>query len=429
MREIKLRKGLCIVLAATMLLGLTGCAGAGDGNNFYESGVSRNLMEGVTTGNVEGKKVDEAFVNAQLELDLKLFQQSVAETPNQNTLISPLSIQLALAMTANGADGNTKTELEQLLAGTFGMEDLNKYLYTYVKGLPTAEDYKVNIANSIWFKDDANAFQPEQDFLQTNADYYGAKISASPFDDNTVTDMNNWVEENTDGMIKEIIDEIPSSAVMYLINAIAFDAKWEKAYTTKSISDREFYTFDGTAQSVQMMSSEESLYLEDDKAKGFIKPYKNNKYSFVALLPKESGEEAFYDYIESLTPENVRDILQNVEKVEVETSLPKFSSEYSLSMQNVLESLGVKEAFDGAKADFSMLGKAEDNIYISQVVHKTFIEVDENGTKAAAVTGVEVDTECEHPSVYLNRPFVYMIIDNETNLPIFIGTLIEIEKE
>lgn len=429
MREIKLRKGLCIVLAATMLLGLTGCAGAGDGNNFYESGVSRNLMEGVTTGNVEGKKVDEAFVNAQLELDLKLFQQSVAETPNQNTLISPLSIQLALAMTANGADGNTKTELEQLLAGTFGMEDLNKYLYTYVKGLPTAEDYKVNIANSIWFKDDANAFQPEQDFLQTNADYYDAKISASPFDDNTVTDMNNWVEENTDGMIKEIIDEIPSSAVMYLINAIAFDAKWEKAYTTKSISDREFYTFDGTAQSVQMMSSEESLYLEDDKAKGFIKPYKNNKYSFVALLPKESGEEAFYDYIGSLTPENVRDILQNVEKVEVETSLPKFSSEYSLSMQNVLESLGVKEAFDGAKADFSKLGKAEDNIYISQVIHKTFIEVDENGTKAAAVTGVEVSTECEHPSVYLNRPFVYMIIDNETNLPIFIGTLIKIEQE
>ncbi|MBQ8625378.1 MAG: serpin family protein [Agathobacter sp.] len=429
MKGIKLHKSLCIVLATTILLGLTGCAGAGDGNNFYESGVSRNLMEGVTTGNVEGKEIDEAFVNAQLELDLKLFQQSVAETPNQNTLISPLSIQLALAMTANGADGNTKKELEQLLADSFGMEDLNKYLYTYVKDLPTANDYKVNVANSIWFKDDENAFQVEQDFLQTNADYYGAKISASPFDNNTVTDMNNWVEENTDGMIKEIIDEIPSSAVMYLINAIAFDAKWEKAYTTKSISDREFYTFDGTAQSVQMMSSEESLYLEDDKAKGFIKPYKNNKYSFVALLPKESGEEAFYDYIESLTPENVRDILQNVEKVEVETSLPKFSSEYSLSMQNVLESLGVKEAFNGAKADFSMLGKAEDNIYISQVIHKTFIEVDENGTKAAAVTSVEVSTECEHPSVYLNRPFVYMIIDNETNLPIFIGTLIKIEQE
>ncbi len=434
---------LCFVLMGVVLLTVPGCSGAvepddntsqsqqndsqlaGDDTDgkLYAGGVSRNLMENVVSGNVVGKEIDDAFIQNQMKLGLELFQLSVAETPDKNTMISPLSIQLALAMTANGAAGNTKVQMEQVLAGNHKIEDLNKYLYTYVNGLPNAENYKVNIANSIWFRDD-DAFQVEPEFLQVNADYYNAQVNASPFDENTVTDINNWVNKNTDGMIPSLLDEIPNTALMYLINAICFDAQWETAYRESSVCDSKFTTFDGSKQDVEMMYSSENLYIQDGKATGFIKQYKDEKYSFVALLPNETGEEAFYEYVEGLTPKKIQYMLKNVQRTEVETGLPKFTSEYTLTMNSVLSAMGMQDAFTSA-ADFSKLGHASDNIYIGSVLHKTFIEVDEQGTKAAAVTSVEVECEAAISNiVILNRPFVYMIIDNETNLPLFIGTLI-----
>lgn len=436
---------VCFALLVVILLVVPGCSGVeqlGDnidsegqennsdtGSEVYVGGVSYNLMEGISGGRAEGKEVDDTFIYNQMKLDLKLFQQSVAATPDKNTLISPLSIQLALAMAANGADGNTKAEMEELLAGTYGLEDLNKYLYTYVNGLPTAEDYKVNIANSIWFRADKNRLSVEEDFLQTNANYYSAQLNASPFDGNTVTDINNWVNENTDGMIKEILKEIKDEAIMYLINAISFDAKWSQPYSLERVYESEFSTFDGTKQDIEMMYADEWNYLEDDKATGFVKSYKDNKYSFVAILPKEEGEEAFYDYIESLDVEKIQSMLDNQMSRKVSTALPKFSYEYSLSMVDVLKTLGMKDAFSGGAADFSKMAQsAYGNIYISEVAHKTFIQVDELGTRAGAVTMVEMSDECEPGnSVILDRPFVYMIIDNETQLPIFIGTVITFE--
>lgn len=352
----------------------------------------------------------------------------IIKSKDENVLISPLSIQLALAMTANGAAGKTKAEMEALLGGDIKLEALNEYLYTYVNSLPSGEKCKLQIANSIWFRDNENRLQVEQDFLQRNADYYGAHAYKTPFDEQTLKDINSWVEDHTDGMIDKILDRIDDDAVMYLINALVFDARWQNVYDKSAIYKGTFTNIKGEEVSVEMMHSEEMTYLQDSLATGFMKPYQDGKYSFAAMLPNEGVD--IYDYISGLTSEGLLETLNKAQSGTVIATLPKFSYEYELSMNDTLKKLGMPTAFDGMSADFSrMAHSSRGNIYIGDVLHKTFIAVDELGTKAGAVTKVEMRDECALVTewvVTLDRPFVYMIIDNETNLPVFIGTVVDI---
>ena len=240
-----------LLLLLSMTLNLGGCM-----NSF----ASDDLMKGVKANDVSGKETDDAFILAQTELALKLFKASANESKNENVLISPLSILLALAMTANGADGETRAEMEALLGGDIKLDDLNEYIYTYVNSLPSSEQAKLEIANSIWFRD-SESFTVEKDFLQTNADYYGAEIYKSAFDESTLDDINSWVSKNTNGMIEKIFEEINPDALMYLINALVFDAEWEKAYSETSISDKDFTSISGETGTVKMMHSTEYKYL------------------------------------------------------------------------------------------------------------------------------------------------------------------------
>lgn len=389
-----------------------------------------NLMAGYEKGDIIGLERDSAFEENQWRLAMSLFKNMNESSDTNNVLISPLSIQLALAMTANGAKGETKEEIEVLLGGEYTLESLNEYLLDYVENLPSDEKYKLAIANSIWLKQ--NGIAPNSDFLQTNKTYYDSEIYSAPFNDSTVTDINNWVNENTDGLIPKLLDEIGEDAIMYLINAIVFDAEWAEKYTKDSIYDDIFTTEDGIEQAIKMMYSIEHTYIEANGAIGFRKNYKDGKYSFVALLPKENV--TVDEYIATLTGEEILHALSNPDYSKtVFARMPKFSYDYSLNMNSVLKSLGMPTAFDKENADFSGMGAANGNIYISNVIHKTFISVDEAGTKAGAVTSVEMGTESE-PSyenevyITLDRPFVYMIIENETNTPIFIGTLGNVSK-
>jgi serpin B len=393
---------------------------------------ANDLMDGVKAQTVEEKAPDEAFRLAQLNLASELFRRTIEKTGDSkaNTLISPLSIQLALAMTANGADGATREEMERVLGGDISLEDLNTYLYTYVKHLPSDKNYKLEIANSIWYRD-TEGLAVKEDFLQTNKTYYGAQAYQRAFDDVTASEMNKWVQLHTDKMIKKIVEQIDPDMMLYLINAVVFDAKWQEKYSSKDVIDSKFYQLDGTAQEVKLMGSEESVYLQNDKAIGFMKPYKDRKYSFVALLPREEGETAFYDFVQNLTGEGLQGLLDNKKYGEVECELPKFTYEYQINLNQILQDMGMSTAF-GSGADFSKMADcAEGNLYIADVVHKTYIEVDENGTKAAAITGVGMTTESvvEKYYVRLDRPFVYMIVDNETELPIFIGTLMDVSQK
>ena len=405
---------LSLILICSMAVNLSGCA---------TKVQATDLMEGVQPNTVTGKAVDDAFAQSQMRLAVDLFQSSVLESKNENVLISPLSIQLALAMTANGAEGETRAEMEDILAGEIPLEDLNEYLYSYVNNLPTAEKHKIQIANSIWFRDDEGRLQVGKDFFQKNADYYGAQAYKATFDDQTLKDINNWVKGHTDGMIDSILDQIDDDAVMYLINALVFDAEWQHVYDKSDVYKGKFTNIDGTEKQVDMMHSEETVYLQDENATGFMKPYSGSKYSFAALLPNEGVD--INEYIAGLTGEKLMKTLNTPQLGMVMATLPKFSYEYELTMNDVLKELGMPTAFNETKADFSKLGESSrGNIFIGEVLHKTFISVDELGTKAGAVTKVEMKDESAPMSewvVNLNRPFVYMIIDNESKLPVFIG--------
>jgi serpin B len=330
-------------------------------------------------------------------------------------------------MTANGTKGETLAQMENVFG--LSVPELNDYLHAYLKYLPSGNKYKISVADSIWFKDD-ESLKVEPGFLQTNADYYDASIYKAAFDNTTLKDINAWVKDNTDGMIENILDKIPDEAVMYLINALAFDAEWEHIYREDQVRDGTFTTEAGETRDVEMMYSTESRYLDDGSATGFLKYYAGRKYAFAALLPNEGVSVA--DYIASLTGDRLMSTLSNAQDVEVKTAIPKFESEYSVEMSDILKTMGITDAFDMDLADFTGLGKSEDgNIFISRVIHKTHITLDEKGTKAGAATVVEMLAGSAAPSdkiktVHLDRPFVYMLIDCEANLPIFIGTMVDI---
>lgn len=395
---------------------------------LYGCGVpaqAADLMSGVKANTINAS-ADLAGDNsgAITNFAVKLWQNSVV--PEENTLISPLSVLCALAMTANGAEGATLAQMED----AFGLSipELNDYLHTYLGNLPSGDKYKVSVANSIWFRDDKN-LTVKKDFLQTNADYYGASIYKAAFDKTTLKDINAWVSDNTDGMIENILDEIPGEAVMYLINALAFDAEWADIYSEDQVRNSAFTTESGETRDVEMMYNTERRYLDDGNATGFLKYYADRKYAFAALLPNEGVSVA--DYIASLTGDRLMSTLNNARDIEVKTAIPKFESEYAVEMSDILKAMGITDAFDANSADFTGLGKYEaGNIFISRVLHKTYIAVDEKGTKAGAATAVEMELTGalldEPKTVYLDRPFVYMLIDCDTNLPIFIGTVMDI---
>ena len=260
---------LCLSLLATGLLGLTGCAAKVQADD---------LMKGITPEKTSGRAADDAFKNGAADFAVRLFQTTWEE--GKNSLISPLSVMLALSMTANGARGETLAQMEVLLGGDIPIDTLNKYLHAYVGGLPSVEKAKLTLANSIWVKD--SGFTVEEDFLQRNADCYGAAAYKSAFDEKTLRDINNWVKENTDGVIDKIVDQMDPYAVMYLVNTVLFDAEWQNIYHKHEVRDGTFTAIDGAKRTVSMMYSNESLYLDDGKATGFLKPYKNG-YSFAAL--------------------------------------------------------------------------------------------------------------------------------------------------
>ena len=415
-----MKKLIALLLVFAMALGMTAC-----------SQVSANdLMKDVPAKAVDVLPDMDAGAAAAADFGVRLFKTSMEE--GENTLISPLSVLYALAMTANGADGETLAQMEQVLG--MDVDNLNSYMLAYLELLPESKDYKMSLANSIWFKDDPN-FAVEQSFLQTNADYYGAGAYKAAFDEGTRNDINNWVKEHTDGMIPEIIDEIPDEAIMYLVNALAFDAKWADEYEEHQIREGRFTMEDGTRQDVDMMHSEEYTYLEDDLATGFIKYYKDRKYAFVAMLPNEGVSVS--QYVDSLTGEHLRELLNNPQDLTVFASIPKFETEYDIEMSEVLQEMGMTDAFDWQVADFSRLGTYNVdgmNICINRVLHKTFISVSEQGTRAGAATAVEMVAEgameiVEFKEVVLDRPFVYMLIDCETNLPFFIGTMMNVNGD
>lgn len=421
----KVKKMLAVFMSvlslAACILPFSGC-GKTVGkvhNKGVKSGAVRDLTEGISKNESASKAPDDEFKAAASSFAAELFKDNYSK--GKTTLVSPLSVLTALALVQNGAQGNTLAQLEQALGG-LDRDTLNAYMRAYCDFLTESEELK--IANSVWTDSSAEA---KRAFLQKAVDSYSAQLFSAPLSDpKTVESINSWAKKNTDGMIPKIIEKADRYAVMMLVNAIAFDAKWETPYKRSDIEKLEFTSYSGSKKKTDFMCSTENVYLKDGGAVGFMKPYKNGRFAFAALLPDENT--GIDDYVASLSGDKLMKIFSSAKHGnEVNVKMPKFRTEYSTQLIDTLKKMGVKDAFDRKTADFSSLIENRD-AYIATVVHKTFIEVDENGTRAAASTLVGADTMSlmEPYSVCLNRPFVYMIVDTETNLPLFIGVQTEI---
>lgn len=416
-----------IILILTLLLTLTACS-----SNADLEIVSTNLMADVKESDIDPIVIDDQQnIDADKTMEITNFSLDILDKihDGENILISPLSLISALSMTANGAENETLYQMEEVFGAD--RESLNEYLYSYMSYIPSDEKYKVSLANAIWFKDKEGLII-EEDFLQINKDYYDAEVYKGAFDESTKNDINAWVNKKTDGMIEELLeDNPPDEAIMYLINALSFDAEWENIYNENDIREDDFTSWNGDVETVEFMYSEEYGYIEIPNAIGFSKPYADNKYSFVALLPDEEIEVS--DFITSMDSETLIDAIKNQSKEEVFTSMPKFEFEYDNELSKTLVELGMVDAFDEELADFTSLGHSvEGNILINRVIHKTKIQMDEKGTKAGAATAVEMIEETAAPIepkvVNLNRPFFFVIVDNEHSMPIFMGILNEVTE-
>ena len=364
------------------------------------------------------------------DFSLELLRRCASEAPERSVLVSPLSVLHALAMAETGAAGETLAQMER--ATGLSVDELTGALQAYLQ-LSSSYDGPVSLANSVWLRD-SEGLNVRDAFLETCGSRLGAQVFSAPFDDSTVSDVNAWVSDKTHGMIPSVLGDLSDQAQFLLVNALAFEGAWLNPFDRSLVSPDTFTCQDGTEQDVSMMHSLEGTYLEGKLARGFAKPYEGGDYLFVGLLPNEGVTVS--DLLSSLDGEALRDLLTPVENAIVNVGLPKFTLSYDIRLSKALQSLGVTDALDASRADFSRMGTSDaGTLYIGEVLHKTFIEVGEEGTRAAAATTVVMDgatgpadeRDPELHTVILDRPFVYLIVDANTMTPVFTGTLMSAE--
>ncbi|MBR4769125.1 MAG: serpin family protein [Lachnospiraceae bacterium] len=349
-----------------------------------------------------------------IDFSLRLFKEVFQG--GENRLVSPLSVMLCLGMVLSGAKGETREGIVNTLAPGVDPEAFHRLLTGYVSSLPASEKAKFKFADSVWINEKIRMIRS---YERKTESQYRAEIERLPFDDAAVKKINAWVKKHTDGMIDSVIESASPEAMMYLINALVFDAEWMRPYDTYSIEKACFQAASGETAEIDGMYGEESIYLQNDRYTGFVKPYADKKYAFLAMLPEKGV--SLESFVAALDTETYVRALTSCENRKVDTMIPKYALDDSLTLNGALDALGMGIAFS-ADADFS--GMAKDPLSVGEVIHKTHIEVDERGTKAGAVTAVMMKMAAipeEKPKVFLDRPFVYAIIDTERLVPLFIG--------
>jgi len=346
-----------------------------------------------------------------------------------NLMISPLSISLALAMTYNGAEGTTKEAFEKVLhLSGLSVEEINQSYQKLISALLTVDPKVImEIANSIWYRDD---FSVEANFLNINKNYYDAEVTDLNFSDPASVDIiNNWVSEKTHQKINKIVDLIKPDDVMFLINAVYFKGIWKYQFNKDDTKDKLFYNQNGDPlKNVKMMSFKEKInYASNDLFQAVELPYGQGNFNMVVLLP---GYQIPLDSLASeMNATNWNTWMESFSnETPVNVYLPKFKVEYKKELMPELTRLGMGIAFSDF-ADFTKINK-NGGLYISSVKHKTFIEVDEEGTEAAAVTSVTIsftsagggDGSIEFNA---NHPFIYVIMEKTTGAIMFMGKITE----
>ena len=420
-----IRKTASVVLGVLILAGcLTGCASRGKRDIIdpqKKSSGKRSVFAVSKDVEYDTGDVQSKYLNFVFESTGKFCSDY-----DGNIVISPASLFIALEMTAGGADGETLRQFTDVLVPGASDEEAFRFAADYYRDLAETEDIKLDVIDMICLNEDfsRSVYEDYYDFVK-------GKFDSEIFAGIRPDEIDAMINEKTDGMIPEISSSIDPAADMTVINAIVFKAGWKDEYCNKEIeNDRVFTQNNGAEQKVTLLKSLEDGYFKAAGAKGFMKYYSGGRYAFLAILPDDDSIK-INDFMVSFTYEDYLSFLRSFdESYEVEAYIPEFTVEYSNdNVSAILEDMGITDAFDPGKADFSnMTGK---DLYLGNIIHKTTITVDREGTEATSVTMIPGSTMGGdfHPrvEVRLDRPFAYMIIDTETDIPVFIGTVNNVE--
>lgn len=378
------------------------------------------------TDTQEVNAVDSQLTQANLEFGFALFEQLRQASPGENVLVSPTSVAMALAMAYNGAATETQAAMADVL-GLTGMDmeqvnQANQALGQYLMGLDP--DVALSIANSLWINQELPVHRA---FIERVQGAYGAEVASLDFSDPAAKDqINGWVKAATRDRIASIVDDIPPDQLMFLINAVYFKGDWTKAFNPDLTRDRPFILADGTEiQHPRMVQSGNYLYLETDQFQAISLPYGNGSLNFEVFLPAEGTD--LDDFYAQLTPATWQQWIQQMRRRDGEIQLPRFQFAYEADLIPVLDALGMGIAFEAGRADFSNLTEIES--FINQVRHKTFIDVTETGTEAAAVTSIGIMPtsimipEEEPFQMAIDRPFLAAIRDRQSGTLLFMGAI------
>jgi len=422
MKKSKLISILVILVLTIFLFNaplLTACGGKGDEEAGEVEEISTEESDEIAGS------TDKNLVKANTGFGFNIFKELAAEDEDSNIFISPLSILLALAMTYNGAVGDTNLAMAEALGfNEFDLEELNSGFHDLLVSIKNADsDIELSIANSIWYK---LGYEVNQDFIDRNKKYYSSEVNEIDFAAPEALDtINDWIEDATKEKIEKMLDVIPADAVMYLINAIYFKGNWTYPFEESMTADDDFYLLDGTIKKVPMMSQKGNFaYFDGDGFSAVMLPYGQEKMAMYIILPDEGVE--IDSVIESLDEGSWNEIRQSFSGTEVSLVMPKYKMEYGVKLINdVLTNLGMGIAFS-LEADFSGISPG---IFISRVLHKAVIEVNEKGSEAAAATVVEMEESTMEPTeiveFIVNRPFFFTISDDRSGSILFMGKVVE----
>ncbi|MBD1860904.1 MULTISPECIES: serpin family protein [Trichocoleus] len=374
----------------------------------------------------QSEALDRKLVTANTTFGFKLFAQALKADAGKNVFISPSSVAIALAMTYNGAEGETQQAMAKALElQGLSLADVNRSNAALISGLQKADPaVEVAIANSLWTQK-GTGFQRE--FLQRNQQFYKAQITELDFTQpQAASQINRWVQQKTRGKISQIVDQVQPNLVLLLLNAVYFKGKWSEAFDAAATVERPFTLANGTRKQHPLMTQTgEYDYYETNKFQAVSLPYGEGRLSLYLFLPKsKSNLPSFY---RDLTAANWEQWMKEFRNRPGSVQIPKFKLEYDLNLNNALKTLGMGIAFNGSKADFSGMSQAD--LAIDQVRHKTFVEVNEVGTEATAATSVEmIVTSTQFPptpfKLVADRPFFYAIRDNQTGSLLFMGSMV-----
>jgi serpin B len=369
-------------------------------------------------------KGETGIVDASSEFGYNLLRQVNQEDADKNVFISPLSVSMALGMTMNGASGATLDSMRQTLAfaGLTEHEINSSYrsLMYLLRGIDPG--VKFQIANSIWARE---GFEVERPFADTNKYYFDAEVRSLNFSDASAgPTINNWVKTNTNGKIPTIVPEpVPTDVVMYLINAIYFKGSWRQKFDPKLTQEQPFTLVDGSKKQVPLMHAKGTYGLYQNNEMQLIDlPYGDSLFSMTVLLP--NTETDINTFVAGLTDSKVQAWIDGMHAAsETELLLPKFTLKYEKTLNEMLEAMGMSIAFSGA-ADFSRISSGG-GLEISEVKHKTFVEVNEEGTEAAAATSVGIIRTSVPAPIRVDRPFVFLIRERTSGAVLFMGKILD----